>query len=199
MNFTDNNINYTAALLKAPKMIGASTIEETAVGSAWTGARFNVTNTTELIGSLTGDLSDKNVYVIFEFGTNNNVKTAYIVDKAAPEITNPTVTEINPTITVAAENLAAGKVLGAQTVTLTNNTATVNGITVVVANATAKWYDATTGAFVADTDRAIAGHVYTQIVTVTVADGYKLGASTVVTGFTKEAATSTWSKTNTAV
>ena len=87
VDFSENGVNYRAALLNTPTAYGISVIEET-VGK-WKDQRFNITSATELIGSLSGDLSDKNVYVIFELGTNN-VKTVYVVDKPESEKNNPT-------------------------------------------------------------------------------------------------------------
>ena len=125
VTFTDNNVNYGAALLNTPKMIGTSTIEETK--GTWAKERFNVTNTTELIGSLTGDLSDKNVYVIFEWGTTNNVKTVYVVDK--PSSANNVINGKATLTYVAKLYNKAGQyerdvVLGTQVCAFASNTAT---------------------------------------------------------------------------
>lgn len=60
-------------------------------GGSTTSNVFNVTEATQVIGTLAADMTDKNLYLIFE-GPNNNVVKIYVVDidpNAQPNPTDP--------------------------------------------------------------------------------------------------------------
>ena len=132
-NFDTKNPDTRAVLLTdavqdgEKVIVGTVTLEGTPSTTAK--KRFNITDTTEVYGTLSADMTDKNVYVLISSKDTDVITKVYVCDKLG-STTNPTLT-YKTTLTYVARlytgiNTYEDVVIGSQEVTLSALTQNVN-------------------------------------------------------------------------
>ena len=126
-------------------------------------------------------VKDKTIYVVYNDASDNDAASyVYVVMNDDSDINDPTVVN---SINVYGNRPVAGVQLG--TLTVKSVTGATGPVDTSKVSCDAKWYDRTAGAYVDSTTIALVDHQYTVVVTdVVAADGYVLGPTFTVEGFT---------------
>lgn len=160
-------------------------------GKTASGTRvYNVTTATKVIGDLAADMSNKNVYVIYN-NDNNYVDKIYVVDIDPTVQPNPTLKAIT-SVSINATKPVANQLLSKITV----STVKVDGADVAFANQLsidAYWFDTTTGSRVEAGTVALQGHTYILVAeNAQAASGYALATGFGVAGWNSTAGVAKW-------
>ena len=123
-NLDTSKPNTRAVLLTDAEQDGEKVIVGTVTDkdtSAKISKRFNITNTTEIYGALSADMTDKNVYVLIDSYKTDEIAKVYVCDKIG-DTSDPTLT-YKTTLTYVARlytgiNTYDDVVIGSQEVTL---------------------------------------------------------------------------------